>query len=372
MKFQLAAFCRTTLPLDIGQFAALDDGRYHSLWFPDHYVSFWPDSIWTPEFTDLATVSKSPHRYVETFSVIGAAAALTRRVGLVTTVTDTIRRHPALLAQTALTLGHLSRGRFVLGIGCGERENAVPYGLPFDRPVGRFEEALEVIRLLFRAEGPVDYHGRFFQLEHARMDTEPFEGRPPPIWIGASGPRMLELTGRIADGWLPTNIGSPEEYAGKLSVIRAAAERAGRDPDAIVPTCFLLCLIGDDAEISEILRAPLVKSYIFQVSAQELRRHGHAHPCGENWRGFIDLDPHAMTRERLQQVIAQTPEELLRKLIMHGTPRQVAAQLKPYADAGVRVARMLDYSGMAGLKFAAAAPAKMRATEDALLTLVGS
>ena len=59
MKVQPAAFFRTTLPLDLGQLARLDDGRYHSIWLPDHMVSFWPDSIWTPEFTDLATVSPS-------------------------------------------------------------------------------------------------------------------------------------------------------------------------------------------------------------------------------------------------------------------------------------------------------------------------
>ena len=60
MKVQPAAFLRTTLPLGIDQIGALDTGRYHSIWLPDHMVSFWPDSIWTPEFTDLAIASPSP------------------------------------------------------------------------------------------------------------------------------------------------------------------------------------------------------------------------------------------------------------------------------------------------------------------------
>ena len=55
MTFQPAAFLRTTLPLDLADLENLDSGRYHSIWMPDHMVSFWPDSIWTPEFTDLAT-----------------------------------------------------------------------------------------------------------------------------------------------------------------------------------------------------------------------------------------------------------------------------------------------------------------------------
>src|SRR5262249_13011881 len=189
MKVQPAAFLRTTLPLGIAQLASLDTGRYHSLWLPDHMVSFWPDSIWTPEFTDLATASPSPHRQLDALAVAGAAAALTRHVPIATSVVDTVRRHPAMLAQSALTLDHLSRGRFILGLGSGETENIVPYGFDFSQPVSRFEEALEVIQLLWRSDGPVDFTGRFFSLHHARLDTEPYQGRFPQIWIGASGPR---------------------------------------------------------------------------------------------------------------------------------------------------------------------------------------
>src|ERR1700709_978233 len=126
MKVQPASFLRTTLPLDLSRLSDLDSGRYHSIWLPDHMVSFWPDSIWTPEFTDLATVSPSPHRHLDGLAVAGAAAVLTQRTPLATTVIDTVRRHPAMLAQTALTLDHLSKGRFILGLGWGELENTVP------------------------------------------------------------------------------------------------------------------------------------------------------------------------------------------------------------------------------------------------------
>ena len=117
-------------------------------------VSFWPDALWTPEFTDLATVSPSPHRHLDGMAVAAAAAVLTTNVPLATSVVDTVRRHPALLAQSALTIDHLSRGRFILGLGSGETENVVPYGFDFTRPVSRFEEALKVIRLLWDRPGP--------------------------------------------------------------------------------------------------------------------------------------------------------------------------------------------------------------------------
>src|SRR5262245_12297025 len=203
-RLELAAFLRTTLPLDLGRVPSLDDGRYHSIWLPDHLVSFWPDAIWTPEFTDLAEVSSSPHRHLDALAIAGAVGALTRRVGVATSVVDTARRHPVMLAQSALTLGHVTAGRFILGLGSGERENLVPYGFDPAGTVSRFEEALQVIRRLWCTPGPVDFDGTWYQLRGARLDAEPYDGRPPPIWIGASGTRMLEITGRQADGWWPT------------------------------------------------------------------------------------------------------------------------------------------------------------------------
>src|SRR6202000_3303681 len=131
MTVQPAAFLRTTIPPDLSRLAELDSGRYHSIWLPDHMVSFWPDSIWTPEFTDLAKTSPSPHRHLDGMAVAGAGAAKTKNVPIATNVVDTVRRHPAMLAQTALTLSHLSKGRFILGLGSGEAEHTSPYGVDF-------------------------------------------------------------------------------------------------------------------------------------------------------------------------------------------------------------------------------------------------
>jgi len=372
MDVKPAAFLRTTLPLDLSCLADLDSGRYHSVWLPDHMVSFWPDSLWTPEFTDLATVSPSPHRHLDGMAVAAAAAVLTTHVSLATSVVDTVRRHPALLAQSALTLDHLSRGRFILGLGSGETENIVPYGFDFAKPVSRFEEALKVIRLLWDSAGPVDFDGQFYQLEHARMDTEPYAGRFPPIWIGASGPRMLDIVGRYADGWWPAGAWSPEHYAEMLGAVRQSAERAGRDPQAITPCFVQVCLIGeDDAALERIVRAPLVASFLLQVPAQVLRRFGFDHPMGADWAGFHELNPATLTRERIVEFLAKVDPEAILAVVPHGTPKQVAHTIKSYVDAGLRVPKILDYSTMAGLEFSATSAANVRRTEDELLTLCG-
>ena len=371
-SFQPAAFLRTTLPLDLSQLEMLDSGRYHSIWLPDHMVSFWPDSIWTPEFTDLATTSPSPHRHLDAMAVAAAVAVKTKNVPIATCVVDTVRRHPAMLAQTALTIDHLAKGRFILGLGCGETENTVPYGFDFEKPVSRFEEALKVIKLLWERQGLVDFEGQFYKLHHARMDTEPYEGRFPKIWIGANGPRMLDIAGRYADGWWPAGAWTPEEYAAKLKIIRDSAERAGRDPMAIIPATTNFCLIGDDAELAEILQAPLVKALVMQLPAEVLRERGFKHPLGENWRGMQDIDPGKLPREKIVDMLARVEPEAILAVIEHGSPEQIARKYKGYVDAGLRVAKLLDYSGMAGLKWAARSAQKVREAEDALIRLVGA
>ncbi|HXK24466.1 MAG TPA: LLM class flavin-dependent oxidoreductase [Myxococcota bacterium] len=371
MTFQLAAFLRTTLPLDLSRLGDMDSGRYHSIWLPDHLVSLWPDSIWTEEFTDLASASRSPHRYLDSLAVAAAVAVSTRRTSIATSVVDTVRRHPAMLAQSAITLGHLSGGRFIFGLGSGEKENCGPYGFGFERSVSRFEEALRVVRLLWSSDGPVDFEGAFYHLHHARLDAEPFEGRVPPIWIGANGPRMLELTGRYGDGWWPTGNDGADEYAARLAVVRQAAEKAKRDPLRIVPAKMIVCLLGERDEIREMLRQPLVKAYALQLTAESLRARGFDHPMGDRWRGIQDIEPAKLTRDRLLSFLESVEVDAILASVPHGTPKEVAREVQALHEAGLRVATLLDYSGMAGLKFAAQSPRKVRETEDEVLRLIG-
>jgi phthiodiolone/phenolphthiodiolone dimycocerosates ketoreductase len=371
MKAQPAAFLRTTLPFDLSTLGEIDSGRYHSLWLPDHMVSFWPDSIWTPEFTDLATTSPSPHRQLDSIPIAGMIAGLTKTVPIATSVVDTVRRHPTLLAQSALTLSHLSRGRFILGVGSGETENIVPYGFDFAKPVSRFEESLKVMRLLWENTGPVNFEGQFYNLHHARLDTEPFEGRCPEIWIGAGGPRMLDIVGRLGDGWWPLSIYNPDEYAAKLKTVREAAERAGRDPMAITTAFFSQCIMGDEAQVEEAFNTPMIKAYfLLQTTGEKMRKVGARHPMGDDWRGYQDNDPAVLTREAILRAIEKVDVEVIRALTPHGTPRQVARMMKGYVDAGVRVYRIHDMSGLAGLKFAARTGQNIRAAEDELARLL--
>ena len=370
MKVQPAAFLRTTLPLGIDMIEQYDSGRYHSIWLPDHMVSFWPDSIWTPEFTDLAISSPSPHRHLDGMAVTAAAAVLTKNTPLATCVIDTVRRPPAMLAQTALTISHLSRGRFILGLGSGELENTVPYGFDFHKPVSRFEESIKVIKALWHSEEPIDFHGEFYQLEHARMDTELYDGKAPPIWIGAAGPRMLKITGREADGWWPAGSYTPEDYAAKLKVIMDAGDAVGRDMSHFTPALTQICLIGDEGEIAEMVKTPMVKSIILMLNAKDVEQFGYQHPMGSDWHGIMDFDPHVLTREKMIEFCEVLDTRMIRDIFPVGTPKEVARQIKGFADAGMRVYKLMEYGAMGGARFSANSAAKVRETEDEVQKLV--
>ncbi len=168
----------------------------------------------------------------EAWTVLSAIAEATSRVQLGTIVMCTSFRNPALLAKMAGTLDHVSGGRLILGVGCGWHDPEYEaFGYPTDHKVGRFEEALTVIRELIR-EGRSDMDGRWTQARDAVLLPP---ARPDiPILIAAKRPRMMELTARHADAWNAAWFGEPDE---RLATVRADLEAAcaavGRDPDSL-------------------------------------------------------------------------------------------------------------------------------------------
>jgi phthiodiolone/phenolphthiodiolone dimycocerosates ketoreductase len=310
---------------------------YDAVWWPCHLMGWIPDSVWTDDMTGLAKYQANPHVHFEPLLMMAAAGAATERIRVGVNVTDTIRRHPAMLAQAALTADHLSRGRAILGLGSGERMNVTPYGIEWRKPVGRLEEAIKVMRLLWESDGPVDFEGDFFNLDAAVLGLERYEGRSPEIWLGAHGPRMLDICGRLTDGWLPTNI-TPEVYAEKLAVIRQSAESVGRDPDSITTSMLAYVLCAPDEEtLARLCDQPLVRILFAAVdlSPETYARHGSTSPF-EGGTGFHSFVPTKVSRAEAERVISHIPAGIVREGTLHGTPEQIAEQIRTYQDAGLR------------------------------------
>jgi G6PDH family F420-dependent oxidoreductase len=139
------------------------------------------------------------------FSVLGALAVKTERIGLATGVTcPTVRYHPAIVAQAAATVALMSENRFTLGVGAGERLNEHVVGLGFPATGDRqrmLREALEIIRLLWSG-GYHSYDGQFLQLEDARVFDLP--ETPPPMAVAAGGPVSATIAAELGDGLFAT------------------------------------------------------------------------------------------------------------------------------------------------------------------------
>ncbi|WP_308292458.1 LLM class flavin-dependent oxidoreductase [Streptantibioticus ferralitis] len=165
-------------------------------------------------------------------SVLGMVAGRTDRIGLASGVMQIPARPPGLAALTAATLNSLSAGRFRLGLGVSNPDVSDGwYGVPFDRPLERTREYVEIVRMALSGE-PVVYAGEHYQLPSSgsaggaplHVITEP-AGALVPVYLGAVGPRNLQLAGEIADGWIGV-FAAPEQVA--ESVERIAAGRALR------------------------------------------------------------------------------------------------------------------------------------------------
>jgi len=184
---------------------------------------------------DLVGIQDHPYqwRYLDTFSLIGDLLARTERIRIFPDVANLPLRLPALLAKQATSLDVLSGGRFELGLGAGAFWEAVAaMGGPVRSPgeaIDALEEALHVIRAYWSGERSITFEGTHYSVRGLHP------GEPPPhpigIWLGVGKPRGLALTGRLADGWVPSlGWATPELVPDMRRRIDQAAESAGRDP----------------------------------------------------------------------------------------------------------------------------------------------
>lgn len=332
-----------------------DRGPFDSVWFPDHLMAWHPQSIWTPDITDMASFMPNPHIYVDTIAAMAITATNSERIVVGSSVTEPFRRHPAMLAQEFLTLDHFSHGRVILGLGAGERENIEPYGLDFTKPVGRFEEALEIIRLLWENDEPVSFDGQFWELRDAVVGMAPYgtesgDRRYPPIWSGAHGPRMLSIVGARCDGWLPSYLGGVEVWAEGWQKIGESAESAGRDVSDITGSLYALVVVDeDDTEVDRLLEHPMLAAWHLITPSWAFEELGYRHPMGDDWNGFRDYVPTRLGRDEALKAIAEIPPEVARKYTLCGTPEQIADELRQFEAAGMSHAVLWNVTFMADL-----------------------
>jgi phthiodiolone/phenolphthiodiolone dimycocerosates ketoreductase len=311
----------------------------------DHFQGFWPNFMWNESFSWMAKGNPDAHAAYDYRVILGHLASRAGRLRIGVGVTEAIRHHPVSIAQSALTLSHITKRPPVLGIGAGERSGTEPYGLPFDRLATRVEETLQIVRRCLDSNGPIDFTGKIFQLDGALMDLRPKPGNKPEIWVAAHGPRMLRLTGRYADGWMPAHPATPEEYARQLGVIHEAAREAGRDPDAITPALVPYTYIAStDEEAYRLLDSPVGRFTAFMQPAALWAKHGRAHPLGDDFRGFVDLKAEAISPKLVGEVWDTITMEMMLDSAYVGSPESLARRFREFGEAGMRVLLIFPHS----------------------------
>lgn len=217
---------------------AAEESGLDSVWCADHVLFRSEDEPTTGGFH-------------EAWTVLTAVAAVTSRVEIGPLVLCVPFRDPAMTAKMAATFDDLSAGRLILGLGCGWHQPEFDaFGFPFDHRVGRFGEALQIIRPMLR-EGTATFEGRWHRAQRAELVPRPSRAGGPPIMIAGKQPRMMELVARYADQWNAAWYGYPDqadELHERLANLRHAMEGVGRDPSTLTLTAGIFVGLSDDPE----------------------------------------------------------------------------------------------------------------------------
>jgi len=220
--------------LDLAKFA--DDLGWFGFWFADHYMP------------NTGTEELKPGDTHECWSILPAVAAVTSQIRLGPLVAPTSIHHPALLANRAATIDHLSGGRMVLGLGAGWQINEhYAYGIELEAPgprVSRFEESIKITRSLLDNEHTT-FDGEFYQFKNAPSDPKPVQEKLP-IVVGTGGPRMCRITARHADEW--NTWGAPEMAEQRRAVWDTACDKVGIDPTSHHTSVQALIFMTDDTD----------------------------------------------------------------------------------------------------------------------------
>lgn len=188
------------------------------------------DSFWLPDHLIYRPHEPDQLGCWEVFTFLSALAGVTSTIALGPLVAATPFRNPALLAKMADSLDEISGGRFILGLGAGNWEpEHTMFGYPFERRVSRFAEAIQIIAPLLR-EGRVDFHGKYYEAADCVLRPRGPSPSGPPIWVGTRGERMLRIAARHADAYNAIWPITPAQVAEQRARLVAACQDVGRDP----------------------------------------------------------------------------------------------------------------------------------------------
>ena len=254
---------------------------------------------------------------------------------LATGVTDVHRRSLVLLAQNVATLDQLSGGRAVLGIGRGEVMNLDPFEIPWDRPVARTLEAVEVMKRLWDEESPFDYQGEFYNIIEGWLQIPPAQKPHPPIYHASQSPATYPLTGKYFDGWYPA-MESPALYKEAYDMVKKGAEDAGRTIDEIDCGVQIITSISDDPD--EALATAMKSRYMVGAVPIKLKRAGYDVPGLDDYDDYFFFNELVVTKKGQEKFFGAAEyitEEMVEDFMLIGTVDDCIGKIEKYIDIGL-------------------------------------
>lgn len=262
---------------------------------------------------------------------MAAFAATTSRIKIGSGVINNWTRNAAVIAATFLTLDDLAQDRIILGIGAWWDPLASKVGIKRDKPLLAMRETVETVRDLL-ARKRVTYHGEFVNLTDIELDVVHGrkEPRNVPIYIGATGPQMMALTGEIADGVVLNYLVSPRYNLGAIEQLEQGARKAGRSVDEIDRPQLVVCSVDNDRKKALDGARKLVTQYLGQQP--------HIMKASGVSQELLDEIGQVLTwpatEEQIEEAMRLVPDDVVQMITASGTPDEVRRKVREYIEYG--------------------------------------
>ncbi len=306
----------------------------------------WPDIVEYVKAADrlgVDTVWSAEAWGMDAVASLGYLAAITDQITLGSGIMQISARTPAATAMTAMSLAQISGDRFILGLGVsGPQVVEGLHGAPFAKPLGRLREYIEIVRMATRGERLV------YQGEHYVLPRPGGEGKalkcsiPPkpglPIYLATLGPKSLELTGELADGWVGTSF-IPEHAEVLLDPIRTGAERAGRSFGEIDIQINSQIAVSDDVDALLARARPGMAFTLGGMGSPQTNFYNNAYSRA-GWEDVAKEVQRLWAEGDKVAATAAVPDELVLAAYPIGTEHMVRERIRATAAAGVGCMRI--------------------------------
>jgi phthiodiolone/phenolphthiodiolone dimycocerosates ketoreductase len=265
-------------------------------------------------------------------TLLGYAASVVKDAELGCSVTDPHRRHPSQIALDSLTIQKIINKDHILGLGIGEGMNLVEFGVPWNQPLKRLKEAVDVIKLLWKTSQSrkltIDYSGEFFRLKNARLQIR--IKSLPKLWIAANGPKMIEFTGEKADGWLPITP-TLDLYKKGVEILK----KSGRF-DEITKASDIFVVVSDDNP-DQAREIGCDVSAVFSLNPNVLNEYNITVPKELHYNRIFKVPTKELTPllyKMRQYALENIPRNIIESSVIAGSSEDVIEQLNAFVKLG--------------------------------------